>query len=222
MSMDLPAIAQSRLRLRLPDISAPGNRQSGSTRSTSCIAPRDNLISLVPQTNYGQTVEGYPTFYFYLPPTEARQLKLVMLNDATNEFVYEGRFSIQANSGIASVSLPNNGLQRPLEVGQRYVWYLAVICDENDPSADVVVEGYVERVAPIAAADEASPTVLPAIYAEEGLWYDAVNASAELKEDGSSTEWETLLEAVELDDLIAVPLLTHLSFQEQSAASDSQ
>lgn len=221
VGMGLPAIAQSFLRLRLPNISAPGNRESGSTRSTTCIAPRDNLVSLVPKTNYGQTEKGYPSFYFYLPPTEASQLKLVILNDATNEFVYEGRFSIQGQAGIANVSLPNNGLQQPLEVDQRYVWYLAVICDENDPSADVVVEGYIERVASVTATEEALASELPAIYAEAGLWYDAVVASADLKADGISSEWNALLEAVDLGALTTAPLIRQFEVQEQSTASES-
>lgn len=202
------AIAQRTIQLRLPDISAPGNRESGSTRSTTCIAPRDNLVALVPETNYGLTQAAYPTFYFYVPPTEAEQVKFVLLNDATNELVYEGRFSMQGRSGIASVSLPNNGLQQPLEVDQTYVWYLAVVCDPADPSADVVVEGYVGRVAPLVTTAEAELAELPALFASEGLWYDALTASAALKADNSTSEWNTLLDAVGLNELIPLPLLT--------------
>jgi len=205
----LTAIAQGSIQLRLPDISAPGNRESGSTRSTTCIAPSDDLIALVPETNFGLTEKAYPTFYFYVPPTEAEQVKFVLLNDATNELVYEGRYSIQNKSGIAGVTLPNNGLQQPLEVDQTYVWYLAVVCDTADPSADLVVEGYVQRVAPLAEAAETQPAGLPALYASEGVWYDALAASAALKaNNGSTSEWNTLLDAVDLNELIPLPLLT--------------
>jgi hypothetical protein len=205
----LSAIAQRSIRLRLPDISAPGNRESGSTRSTTCIAPSDDLVALVPETNFGLTAKGYPTFYFYVPPTEAEQVKFVLLNDATNELVYEGRFSTQGAGGIASVTLPQNGLQQPLEVDQTYVWYLAIVCDAADPSADVVVEGYVQRVSPLAEVAETTPAELPALYAEQGLWYDALAASAMLKTDDRGTSaWNTLLDAVELNELISLPLLT--------------
>lgn len=220
------AIAQRSIQLRLPDISAPGNRESGSTRSTTCIAPNDDLVALVPETNFGLTEKAYPTFYFYVPPTEAEQVKFVLLNDATNELVYEGRFSTQGNAGIASVTLPDNGLQQPLEVDQTYVWYLAILCDVADPSGDVVVEGYVQRVSPLPEVAETVPDELPALYAEQGLWYDALNASATLKIDDSSTSaWNTLLDAVELNELIPLPLLTGElapTTPEQTASRDDQ
>jgi hypothetical protein len=203
------AIAQGTIQLRLPNISAPGNRESGSTRSTSCISPTDDLIALVPATNFGLTEQPYPTFYFYLPPTDARQVKFVMLNDETNELIYEGRFSIQGNSGIVSVTLPDNGLQQPLAIDQTYVWYLAVVCDVMDPSADIVVEGYVGRVSPLAIEEGTPPATLPMLYADAGLWYDALAASANLKTNNVSTiEWNTLLDAVDLNQLIPLPLLS--------------
>jgi hypothetical protein len=83
-----------------------------------------------------------------------------------------------------------------------------VVCDANDPSASVVVEGTIARVAPLAGAEAALPTSLPGLYAAEGLWYDALAASANLKQQNNSTAWNTLLDAVELSDLIPMPLLT--------------
>jgi hypothetical protein len=212
----LPAIAQATLQLRLPNLSAPGNRESGSTRSTSCIDPTDQLVALMPDTNYGLTQNGYPTFYFYLPPTAAEQVKFVMYNEATNDLFYEGQFRVKGDSGIVSVSLPNNGLQQPLAVDESYVWYLSVVCDVNDPSANVVVEGTIARVAPLAAVEQAIPASLPSLYAAEGLWYDALDASASLKLQDDTTAWNTLLDAVDLNDFITVPLLTEsVSGEEQ-------
>lgn len=206
-----PAIAQGTLRLRLPDIGAPGNRESGSSRSTTCIAADETLVALMPQSNYGLTQSAYPTFYFYLPPTTAEQVKFVLLNEATNEFVYEGRFSVQGSGGIASVSLPDNGIQQPLAVDEAYVWYVSVICDPTDPSADVVTEGQIARVAAQVDTTDAEMADLPALYAEAGLWFDALAASAALKQDDSPTDWNALLDAVELSELLAADLLTSTS-----------
>ena len=204
-----PAIAQSTIQLQLPDISAPGNRESGSTRSTTCIAPNEKLVALIPESNYGLTESAYPTVYFYLPETSAEHLKFVLLNENTNELVYEGRFKIDGSAGIASVSLPSNGIQQPLAVGEAYVWYISVICNPADPSADVVTEGQIARVEPLEAATSATEVELPALYAEAGLWYDALAASAALKQDAEDTnDWNALLNAVELDDFIPVDLLS--------------
>jgi len=212
-----PAIAQGTLQLRLPDISAPGNRESGSTRSTTCIAPDESLMALIPQSNYGLTQSAYPTFYFYLPPTTAEHLKFVLLNEATNELVYEGQFGIQEGAGIAGVSLPDNGIQQPLVAGESYVWYVSVTCDPTDPSADVVTEGLIARVASQVDTTDADMTELPALYAEAGLWFDALAASAALKQDDSPTAWNALLDAVELSELMAAELLTSTSLLSEPA-----
>ncbi|MEM1290248.1 MAG: DUF928 domain-containing protein [Cyanobacteria bacterium P01_H01_bin.162] len=208
MTAMLPAIAQGTLQFRLPDISAPGNRESGSTRSTSCVAFDDKVIALMPETNYGYTQTGYPSFYFYLPPTTAEQVKFVIRHEMTGELVYEGRFHIAGDSGIAQVSLPNNGLQQPLMTDEVYVWYVSVVCDETDPSADVVTEGFIERIDARVVAPTTPAAALPALYAVEGVWYDALAASAALKQDDSSADWNALLEAVALDQLIPAELLT--------------
>lgn len=217
----LPAIAQGRLNLRLPDISAPGNRESGSTRSTTCIDPEDELISLVPESLIGLTQSAYPTIYFYLPPTTSDRLKFTLLNEATNELVYEGRFSIKNDKGITSVSLPNNGVQSPLEVGSTYVWYISVICDELNPDENVVVEGQIQRVEAISTSST-NPADLPALYASEGLWFDAIDASAKLKQEGNTADWNALLTAVDLDYLIPETLLTEQVVPLPQAASQAE
>lgn len=211
LAMSGPAIAQGTLQLRLPDIGAPGNRESGSTRSTTCITPAENLVALMPQSNYGLTQSAYPTFYFYLPPTTAEQVKFVLLNEATNDLVYEGRFRVQDSAGIASVSLPDNGIQQPLAVGAAYVWYVSVVCDPTDPSADVVTEGQIARVA--AQVDTADPemTELPAQFAAAGLWFDALAAAAALKQGDRPADWNALLNAVELSEFRTAALLTSTS-----------
>jgi len=204
-----PAIAQNNIRLQLPDISAPGNRESGSTRSTTCIAPDERLVALMPESNYGLTEHAYPSVYFYLPETTAEHLKFVVFNESTNELMYEGRFKIDRSAGIASVGLPDNGIQQPLAVGEAYVWYVSVICNPADPSADVVTEGQIARVDPLVAATNATASELPALYAEAGLWYDAIAASAQLKQTAeNSNDWNALLDAVELDALIPADLLS--------------
>lgn len=220
----LPAIAQSNLRLNLPDLRAPGNRESGSTRSNTCIDPEDNLIALTPDSNYGLTQEGYPTFYAYLPANNAKLAKFIMYNEETNDLVYEGQFSIKGESGIVGVSLPDNGIQRPLEVGESYVWYLTLVCDPAaiDQSGNAVIEATVARVTTLGDVAGVSAEVLPSLYAEAGLWYDALDASADLKHLNNDASWNFLLNAVELDDLIPMPVLSDGLVQQERVSSNVQ
>ncbi|MEM0981404.1 MAG: DUF928 domain-containing protein [Cyanobacteria bacterium P01_H01_bin.58] len=201
----LPAIAQSTIQLNLPDLSAPGNRESGSTReSESCVA--EKIIALVPESNYGETQKGYPTFYAYVPATTAKTATFRMVNEATGETFYEGKFSVAGDAGIVGVTLPDNGLQQAMEVGQSYYWYLGLICD-GVPTEGTTIESLVTRVSPKVDELEAETAELPALYAEAGLWYDALAASADLRAS-DNLPWNTLLDAVALETLITSPMLS--------------
>ena len=215
----LPAIAQAPFRLNLPDLRAPGNRESGSTRSTTCIDPDEQVIALVPQSNYGQTQDGYPTFYFYLPPTTAQYVKFRIDDGTTNETFYEGQFSITGDSGIFGLTLPADGVQKPLEIGQSYYWYLTVVCEVGtaDRTGDVTIDSTVERVQPLVDSTQTARADLPRLYAEAGLWYDALAVSADLKQADNAAPWNTLLSAVELENLLPVPVLSgELAFEDSA------
>ncbi len=208
--VSLPAIAQSTVQLRLPNLSAPGNRESGSTRDTTCILPNSQLTAIIPTSNYGLTQSAYPTLYFYLPPSSAPQVKFVMYHEATNKLFYEARFSLQSESGIIGITLPNNGFQAEMALNQPYVWYLAVVCNESDPGSDVVLEGRIMRVDNLVGSEQIPLPSLPALYAENGLWFDALAASAELKKSrDDSSAWNDLLNAVDLGQLTSAPLISN-------------
>jgi hypothetical protein len=223
--LGVPAVAQTTVQLRLPNLSAPGNRESGSTRSTTCIDPAEQLVALMPTSNYGLTQSGYPSFFFYVPPTEAKQVKFVVYNETTNELFYQGQFTLKEEAGIIGIPIPDNGFQQPLTLNESYVWYMAVMCDVNDPSADVVVEGTVKRVDSIQGTSNNVPLPsLPAIYAGEGLWHDALTAAAMLKlQRDDSSAWNDLLTAVDLSNLTTATLLVEgVTATEQTTSSRHQ
>ena len=208
------AIAQG-LQLNLPPLSAPGNRESGSTRSpVSCLTnPNEAVYALMPDTNYGLTATGYPSFYFYLPETQVQLVRFVVYEEATGNLFYEGQFNIKGDAGIVNLQLPENGIQRPLAVGESYYWYFSVICDPNNADADYVVSGTIQRVeAPADLSDALSaavPADLPNLYAQAGLWHDALMASAQLRASGeTAAPWQSLLAAVNLDRFASQPMLS--------------
>jgi hypothetical protein len=73
-----------------------------------------------------------------------------------------------------------------LEAGVVYRWFVAVVPDEGRRSRDILAGGTIERVeigdelrAKLAQAGNAD---LPFLYAEAGLWYDALAAISDLIE----------------------------------------
>jgi hypothetical protein len=66
-----------------------------------------------------------------------------------------------------------------LAPGVEYQWVVALITDPDNRSSDLIASGVIKRVE--ASADlkkniaAANPESLPGIYAEGGIWYDALS-----------------------------------------------
>ena len=78
--------------------------------------------------------------------------------------------------GIHAFRLADHGVA--LKPGVEYQWFVAVVHNAAQRSNDVLAGGTIKRVTdnPVQAQlKQASPAQLPAIYAEAGIWYDAID-----------------------------------------------
>jgi hypothetical protein len=125
-----------------------GNRQPGGGRGCELEMPKPPLTALIPESTFGKTVESYPKFLSYIPKTSATKARFVLRDEETQIRVYEETFAIPETPGIVSLSLPADKTLPPLEVGKNYGWFLLIICDPEDRSAEINVQGLVERVEP--------------------------------------------------------------------------
>lgn len=202
---------------QLPSRGAPGNREGGASRG--CVTdkkPEDKdkrLTALIPITNLGLTVAERPTFFWYVPPMPDRKVEFVLMDKNYNE-IDRTVFQTKGKSGIVSYRLPAK--VAPLQVGKDYRWYFSVICNPTSRSGDLVVEGWVQRVAPnpnlAKQLAKAPPSDRPNLYAQAGLWQDSLASLAELRrarpnDPATLNRWETLLKTVSLDYLAKEPLL---------------
>jgi hypothetical protein len=83
----------------------------------------------------------------------------------------------QAKAGVMQAQLPADASE--LVVGRKYLWSVALVCNPNDRSKNPVAQGQAQRVAAspeltrqLAAANSAAAKAQ--IYAQQGLWYDAL------------------------------------------------
>lgn len=196
------------------DRGLPGRREGGGTRG-GCLAQESTLTALMPNSNKGSTLAEYPTFFWFVPETSATMAEFVLL-DAANQEVYQTLLPVSQKSGVISLSLPVDESVPALEVGKTYRWYFSLVCDPLDRSADSFTSGWIERVAPSAALTQAlataTPEAQPRIYANAGLWYEAVAALAKLRQEepdniALTNEWQTLLRSVGLEQVANQPLL---------------
>ncbi|MBE9177813.1 DUF928 domain-containing protein [Oculatella sp. LEGE 06141] len=207
--MPLAALAQEFVP---PQRGLPGRRVGGGTRG-GCIAGQTALTALMPESNLSLTVSERPDLFWYLPPNTAAQLEFTLL-DANDQEVYKTTFQPDETGGI--MSLPNPTDLPALEIGLDYHWYFAVICNEQDRSADVVTEGWIQRIEPDTALTQQLETATasdrPALYAAAGIWQDALMTLATLRQSQPhdadvARAWTVLLESVNLGHLADQPVV---------------
>lgn len=163
----------------------------------------------------GLTTSERPTFWFYVPYTQKANLSAEFsLQDSTGMDVYRKAIALPPKPGVISVSLPNT--VKPLEVGKRLRWYFKVRCQQQTASLPVYVEGDIQRINLDSKVTEQLKAAIDeqqkiAIYAKSGIWFDALNMLAKLRQtsgDASVVEdWQTLLQSVNLDNIANAPLV---------------
>jgi len=177
--------------------------------------PQASFTALVPENKMGRTVSGYPTFFFYLPQPNA-ELAEFILQDENRNLIYSQALTIKNLSGVIGVSIPANTNVPPLEVGKKYTWIFSLVCDPEDRSVDRVESGTVRRVELSAdilgELENAGPRRKTFIYAENGIWQDALGNLAAARRANPNdtvfkTDWESLLDSVRLGAIAKEPIV---------------
>lgn len=217
----------SKLRLAdppLPPSGTPVGRRRGAAGRGNCTINLP-LTALVPQMEksvgavkatlvWGTTIASHPTFWFYLPDSNSSlQLVEFVLQDEQNNDIYRTPVSLPQKPGVVSVQLPST--LKPLNINQNYHWFLkttvATSCDRQQPViANDNVEGWVQRVSPTPTLTSQLKSAPPGqqirLYAQNGLWYDALTSLAQLRrtnpQDGTlKADWQELLQSVGLGEI---------------------
>lgn len=195
-------------------LSAPGDREEAASRSKeeekllTALAPvYPNYELLDSELVLGITTLAHPTFWFFVPYQPPMTGTFVLQGEQGTQ-VY--KVTLPSEPGVIGVSLPSTA--PPLQVGQRYYWSFQVF-RESESVAATAVEGWVQRVAlnpPLAGQLEqvAQPEQV-ALYAANGVWYEALTAAAQLRcTDPEDQHWAALLETVGLSNIAPEPLVT--------------
>lgn len=209
----------SAARYRPPSgtLQRPAGRQGAATR-TDCAKDNFTFAAIVPTSNYGQTTAEYPTLHWYhanhtfswarfeLYAAQKQTLKL------EPDPIYQTTFRLMGNTGaLASLSLPSTAGLPPLEKGRDYLWKVTLICSQKGPDDETAsgsqrsVQGWITRIAPKAGLNArlAKTPRRYEVYAEEGLWYDAIqNLAVQRRQQPQqlrlSADWRDLLQETAL------------------------
>ncbi|MBW4564525.1 MAG: DUF928 domain-containing protein [Mojavia pulchra JT2-VF2] len=203
-----------------PDIKAPGNRTAGGKRGCSVMSEQlatssdKRLTALVPvygsgnaELVFGLTTLSQPTFWFYVPYVTTASAEFVLQNEA-GQTVYKRPVSLSGKPGIITISLPSTAFS--LEIGKRYHWYFDVYCSPQQPP--VYVDGWIKRVELNATVknqlEKATLKQRAALYATNGIWYNYLTASSELRRlDPKRNDWVKILQFIGLNNIASEPIV---------------
>lgn len=210
------------------DLGEPGGRSEAASRGcgineelTGEPIPSDEvgLTALASIVNTGEfdavwglTTADRPTFWFYVPQSLMSGTGKFIIDDETAQWTYPVTLEASAQSGgqsgIVQISLPESA--PPLALDTDYHWYFNIYCQPGQPPR--FVHGWIRRVDvdPTLEAElaQASPAQQVELYAEHGIWYDALAIAADLYSANSThSTWVDLLQSVGLEAVAEKPLI---------------
>lgn len=235
-SAQAPEVAQSRLSrsdllmagrlgFTVRGVRPSRDRIGGISRGGSCspdgtairpvaIQPPNNPETIARnEVEIETTVSERPVFFVYIPESLAQQGEFLLTDENQTEILYEATFDLPEEPGVGSIQIPESAAA--LEVGKIYHWSLALICDPVDRSADLIVDGWVQRIEPDAELtvelDQTEMRDRPQVYAEQGIWQDTIATLAALRYENPddtaiASDWESLFRSVNLADYADAPL----------------
>ena len=197
---------------------APGGRSRGGASRGECPAATLPLTAIVPTVNGGVgglTTADHPSFWFYVPYAlnGDRSAEFVLLDDH-NKYIYRTTLVNRESDaiGITRITLPTT---ITLEKDRLYQWVFMVNCEIDNP---IFTRGSIRRVALDSALSDkikqAEVLGKARLYAENGIWFDALTTLAELRiaEPGDAAialEWQSLLQSVDLADVADSPFVPY-------------
>jgi hypothetical protein len=169
------AIARNKLFKPPANATAP-KVTSPNTRRGSCEnkVAQDKLTALAPVDHNGQSISKRPAFFWYVPDQKKYPL-VFQLRDSDGTRLYQEK--LQSRPGLMQLSWP---IEQPeLKPGVKYYWRVVLDCDSSSPSRNRSIETILEIVEPPSElraelSNTQDLTRQIELYAQNGLWYDAL------------------------------------------------
>ena len=162
-----------------PSRGAPGGRIGGGTRGGG---QNVFVLSVLAPDHSAFTTSEQPSLYWFISKPTSLPVELTVMDPQGVQPILETRVPAPVKAGIQPVRLADYNVH--LAPGAAYRWFVAVIPDADRRSKDILAGGAIERVdlqqdvkAKLAKASEKE---IPFIYAQAGLWYDALKSISDL------------------------------------------
>jgi len=176
-SVDAPPPAARRpLVYKPPRIGKPAQTVGGGSRGSSDKVP---VLFVVVPDHVGQTLSSQPSLFYFIDqvPDPSIQIEFTLLDENGEEPLVVTQLPRPTSPGVHRIRLADADVE--LQKGAEYEWSIALILDPAQRSKDIVATGWIDRVEgsqQLTARLESGAYRPAALYAEEGLWYDALAA----------------------------------------------
>lgn len=191
----------------------PSNRdrlqrtEGGGSRGCTNLAPV-SLSLLTPKDHIARTVSAHPTFLWHVSDATTAPIVFTLTERGASQPIFQKQLTAD-RAGIMRLEIPETA--PGLIEGKEYRWTVTLVCSEKRPSENVYARAWIERVATPSGLEQKLASAnsegdRAAIYAQSGLWYDAVAAldktrTANPGETQASNLFVTLLEQVGLNQV---------------------
>ena len=183
---------------------APGGRVGGASRGSTQLPVALPTIDLVaPDDQAGLTANPSPTLYFFVSGPVPFPTQLTISAALRPAPVLEVTIPSPRAAGLYAARLADFHVR--LEPGVVYTWSVSIVADPKAWSRNVVASATLTYAATQPAVDAqaaraASPLQRAALFAQNGVWYDAVTAAAEAQNLDRHAALDGLMEQVGLKE----------------------
>ena len=173
-------------------------------RAASIALPPPGLTIdlLAPDGHAGQTISPAPTLYYFASTRIDQRTQLTISAPRRAVPLLETDIPAPRGPGLYAVRLADMRVR--LDENTLYTWSISVITDPRERANDIVASASLLRTVPNPGLDgvirAAPPQRRAAVLAQAGLWYDAVAAAAETKDQDRHAALDSLLDQVGLTE----------------------
>jgi hypothetical protein len=163
------------VKFRPPTTGTSSVRVTGGSRGTGT---NEVVLDVLAPDEIGITTQEQPSLFWYQSKAANARFELTLLQDNKVKPIVQVQMERSINAGIQRLKLSDQGAK--LTPGVEYQWVIALVTDPDNRSKDLVASGVIKRIDPTADLKQkiasAAPTSVPSVYAEAGVWYDALSA----------------------------------------------
>jgi hypothetical protein len=153
----------------------PAGLLSGGTRGADGKMP---IFAFLAPRHTGLTLSEQPTIYWFSSEATKCPVELTILMGKEMKSILQVRIADETRAGFHPIHLADHGIR--LQTDVVYQCFISMLIDPKHPSKDIISGGAIERTAFPKnfqkTLQETDSKRISHVYAEEGLWYDAMNA----------------------------------------------